>query len=71
MRREKLPMRLIGIVIALGLMMWVLFYSSGGNESEGVIPASYMESLEKAEGVEQTLQDSMQQRLQDLDESSQ
>ena len=61
-------MRLIGLVLSLALIMWVLFKSSGGDNAEGVIPEGYQQSMEKAEGVEQSLQDATQLRMQGLDQ---
>lgn len=64
-------MRLIGLVLSLALIMWVLFKSSGGDNSEGVIPEGYKQSMEKAEGVEQSLQDATQLRMQELEQQNQ
>ncbi len=61
-------MRFIGIILALGAIGWVLYQASGGKEGDGAIPESYQQSMKKAEGVEQTVQDAAQQRLQNLDE---
>ena len=62
-------MRFIGILIALGVLGWVLYQASGGDDNPGVIPESYQQSMEKAEGVEQTVQDAAQKRLEELDQS--
>lgn len=64
-------MRLIGLVISLALIMWVLFNASGGGKSETIIPQEHIKAMEKAESVEQTLQDAAQLRLQELDKNSQ
>ena len=61
-------MRFIGIILALGAIGWVLYQASGGKEGDGAIPEGYQQSLEKAESVEQTVQDAAQQRLQGLDQ---
>lgn len=61
-------MRLIGMVLALGAIMWVLFQSSGGGDAETVIPESYQQSLDKANSVEQSLQEATLKRMQALDE---
>lgn len=64
-------MRFIGLILALGAIGWVLYQASGGKEGDGAIPESYQQSMEKAEAVEQTMQDAAQQRLQDLDQRGQ
>ena len=64
-------MRLLGMILALGAIMWVLFQASVGDKTDGIIPEEYQKSMEKAEGVEKTLQDAAQLRLQELDEASQ
>ncbi len=64
-------MRLIGIILALGAIGWVLYQASGGREGEGAIPEGYQQSMEKAQNVEQTVQDTAQQRLQELDQRGQ
>jgi hypothetical protein len=62
-------MRLIGMILALAAIGWVLYRASGGGEGDGAIPESYQKSMEKAESVEQTVQDAAQQRLQELEDS--
>ena len=64
-------MRLISMIISLGAIMWVLFQMSGGDDTEGIIPQEHIQSMDKATGVEQTVQDAAQRRLKDLDEGSQ
>ena len=63
-------MRLLGMVLALGAIGWVLYQASGGREADGVIPESYQQSMKKAEGVEQSVQEATQLRMQDIDEKS-
>ncbi|MEH6633914.1 MAG: hypothetical protein V7700_00290 [Halioglobus sp.] len=63
-------MRLLGMVLALGAIMWVLFRASGGSEGDGIIPQEYQKSMEKAEGVEQSLQDAADLQLKKLDENN-
>ena len=60
-------MRFVGILIALGAIGWFLYQGSGGNDSEGAIPEAYNQSIEKAEGVEKTVQDAAAARLQQVD----
>ncbi|NCF19992.1 MAG: hypothetical protein GWP63_17295 [Haliea sp.] len=64
-------MRFIGLILALGAIGWVLYQASGGKDGDGAVPESYQQSMEKAEAVEQTMQDAAQQRLQDLDQRGQ
>lgn len=63
-------MRFIGLILALGAIGWVLYQASGGDEGDGAIPQAYQDSMNKAESVEQTLQDSAQQRLRELDQQA-
>jgi hypothetical protein len=53
------------MILALGAIGWVLYQASGGDKSEGVIPEGYEQSMDKARGVEQTVQDAAQLRLQE------
>jgi len=55
------------MILALGAIGWVLYQASGGDKSEGVIPEGYIQSMEKAEGVEQTIQDAAQLRLEQVE----
>ena len=64
-------MRLIGLILSLGAIMWVLYQAAGGDKADGIVPQEYQQSMEKAEGVEKTVQDAAQRRLQELDEGSQ
>jgi hypothetical protein len=50
----------LGFIPGLGRQGWC-----------GAVPESYQQSMEKAEAVEQTMQDAAQQRLQDLDQRGQ
>jgi len=59
------------MLLSLGAIMWVLYQMSGGDDSEGIIPEEHIQSMEKANSVEKTLQDAAQKRLKDLDEGSQ
>lgn len=64
-------MRLIGMILALGAIGWVLYQASGGKEGDGAIPESYQQSLKKAEGVEQTVQEAAQLRMKDIEQGDQ
>lgn len=63
-------MRLIGLLIALGIIGWVLYKAAGGDGGDGAVPEGYQQSLDKAEAVEQTLQDTAEQRLRELEQVS-
>ncbi len=60
-------MRLIGLILALGAIMWVMYQAAGGDDAETMVPVEYQKSVEKAKSVEQTLQDAAQRQLQELD----
>jgi len=60
-------MRLLGMILALGAIGWLLYQASGGDTSDGAIAPGYQQSLEKARGVEQTLQEAAQLRPADAD----
>jgi hypothetical protein len=64
-------MRFIGMILALGAIGWVLYQASGGKDSDGAIPESYQQSMQKAEDTEQAVKDAAQLRLQELDERDQ
>lgn len=63
-------MRLLGMVLALGAIGWVLYQASGGKEGDGAIPESYQQSMKKAEGVEQSVQEAAQLRMQEIDQKT-
>jgi len=50
-------MRLLGMILALGAIGWLLYTASGGGRNETIVPEGYQQSMGKAQGVEQTLQD--------------
>ena len=60
-------MKLIGYGIALAVIVYALLNIFKEENPEDVIPEGYKRSMEKAEDVEQTLQDAAKQRLEDLD----
>ena len=64
-------MRLIGMVLALGAIMWVLYQASGGGESQSIVPQEHIQAMEKAKNVEQSLQDAADLQLKQIDELSQ
>ncbi len=61
-------MRLLGMLLALGAIGWLMYTASGGGKNETIIPEPYQQSLQKAEGVEQMVQDAADERLKDLDQ---
>ena len=60
-------MRLLGMILALGAIGWVLYQAAGGSRSDGVVPEGYQQSMEKARGVEQTVQEAAQLRMPETD----
>ena len=62
-------MRLLGMLLALGAMGWVLYNASGSGESDTIIPESYQQSLDKAQGVEEMVKDAAEQRLNSLEDN--
>ena len=63
-------MRLIGLVLALGAIAWVLLQASGGGDSQTVVPESYQQSLNKAESVEQSVQQATLKRMQEMEDAN-
>ena len=60
-------MRLIGLILALGAITWLMYQVSGGGNAETAIPEGHQQALEKAGGVEQTLMDATQKKMDDLE----
>ena len=46
-------MRLIGMALALGAIVWVMLQAAGGGDAESVIPEGQQQALLKAQGMEQ------------------
>jgi preprotein translocase subunit SecG len=63
-------MRYIGLILALGVIGWVLYQAAGGGKAETAIPESYQQSLGKAKGVEQAMQDAAKKSMQEAEEKS-
>jgi len=63
-------MRYLGLILALGVVCWVLYRAAGGGEAETVIPAEYQKSLNTAKGVEQSMQDAARKSLEEAEEKS-
>jgi protein-tyrosine-phosphatase len=55
------------MLLALAAIGWVLYTASGKGRNETIVPEPYQQSLEKAEGVEQMVNDAAEQRLKDID----
>ena len=60
-------MRLIGMVLALGAIAWVFLRAAPEGDPSAstptAMPQGYQQSLEKAEGLEQALQDAADARI--------
>jgi hypothetical protein len=61
-------MRLIGMVLALGAIVWVMLQAAGGGDAETVIPESYQQSINKAQDLEQSMQDAANEKMRALEE---
>ena len=57
------------MLLALGAIGWVLYNASGNGESDTIIPESYQQSLDKAQGVEEMVKDAAEQRLDSLEDN--
>ena len=60
-------MRLLGMLLALAAIGWVLYTASGRGKNDSIVPEPYQQSIEKAEGVEQMVNDAARQRVEDAD----
>ena len=61
-------MRLLGMILALAAIGWVMYNASGGKDADSAIPKGYQDAMEKARGVEQTVKDSSQMQIPELEE---
>lgn len=59
-------MRLIGMILALGVIVWVMVQASGGSDSQSVVAEGHQEALEKAKSVESALQEASERNLQGM-----
>ena len=50
-------MRIIGMILSLGAVMWVLYQSAGGGDAETVIPEGQQAALDKAKNLESSMQE--------------
>ncbi|MFN2168674.1 MAG: hypothetical protein ACK2U9_20770 [Anaerolineae bacterium] len=60
-------MRLLGMLLALGAIAWLLYTAAGGEDAETVIPESYQQSMDKARGVEDMVNEQANKQLQAVD----
>jgi hypothetical protein len=63
-------MRYIGLILALGAICWVLYQAAGGGEAESIIPVEQQRSLDKAKGVEQSMQDAAKKSMEEAEKKS-
>ncbi len=61
-------MRLLSMILALGAIVWVMYQSSGGGQSETVIPQGHIDAMQKAKDLEQTIQVDALRRLEGLEQ---
>jgi len=61
-------MRMISLVLALGAIVWVMMQVAGGGNSGTVVSEGHQQALEKAESLEQTLQQDLQDNLRAAEE---
>lgn len=59
-------MRLISKLLALGAIAWVLVNASGKGPDQGVVPESHQEPINKAQALEQSLEDAAQDKIKAL-----
>lgn len=57
-------MRLLGMVLALGVIVWVMVQASGGGQSESVVSQGQQQALDKAQRLESKLQTATEHNLQ-------
>ncbi len=63
-------MRYIGLILALGVICWVLYQAAGGGKAETVIPVEQQRALETAKGVEQSMQDAAKKSMEEAEKKS-
>ncbi len=63
-------MRIIGMILSLGAIMWVLYQSAGGGEAETVIPEGQQAALNKAKDLESSMQSALEKRMETGEEES-
>ena len=60
-------MRIIGLVLSLGAIVWVMMQAAGGGDAETVIPEGHQQALQKAEGLEESMQESLNDKLKSME----
>ena len=63
-------MRYIGLILALGIVCWVLYQAAGGGKAETAIPAEYQKSLNTAKGMEDALKAASQKSMEEAEGAS-
>jgi len=61
-------MRLIGMILALGAIVWVMLQAAGGGDAETVIPESHQQSINKAQNLEQSMQEAVDEKMRKLEQ---
>ena len=61
-------MRLIGPILSVGAITWGVDLVSGGDNAGTAVPEGHQGALRKAEELGQTLVESTQKKMQDLEE---
>lgn len=56
------------MILALGAIGWMLYTASGGKDATSAIPTGYQQSMEKAQGVEKTVNDAAKVQIPALEE---
>ena len=60
-------MRILGLILSLGAIVWVLYQSAGGGDAETAIPEPYQKSLETAKGVELGMQEALEKKMEEAE----
>ena len=63
-------MRLIGLILSLGAIVWVLYQLAGGDEAKTIIPVEHQRALNTAKGLEQSMQDAAQKSMEEAEKKS-
>ncbi|MGB1140524.1 MAG: hypothetical protein ACPG1A_06455 [Halioglobus sp.] len=61
-------MRMISLVLALGAIVWVMMQVTGGGNNDTVVSEGHQQALKKAESLEETLQQDLQDNLRAAEE---
>jgi hypothetical protein len=61
---------MIGMILALGAIVWALYQAAGGGREETAIPEGHRQAVEKAEAVEESVNAALQQRMGELEQQS-